>query len=252
MAFLDSNVDPNSLLVVVARHGTTLLNSSGCYRGSADPGLDAHGIEDAKNLARLLKPLEVSRILCSDRLRARQTADIVGKGKGQPVQITENLRALNVGKFSGQERTQANIDELQHYLDHRDERIPGGESLNSFKARIRPCLAEAAEVAIKAGAPVLLIAHSSIVHELGSFIRGDHNAVLVKPGGIAVMHIGDGGKPDAAAVYRTDHERIRARAGANHSAGTLRFTAPVFTQGNLKSCTFVHFGSESGLRPLQP
>jgi broad specificity phosphatase PhoE len=231
MAFFDSNLDPNSLLVVVARHGTTLLNSSGCYRGSANPGLDPQGIRDAKNLARLLKPLQFSRIMSSDRTRATQTAEIIiGKRKAQPVHITENLRALNVGKFSGQPRTKANVEELQHYLDHRDSSIPGGESLNSFKARIRPCLAEAADVAIESGAPVLLIAHSSIVHELGAYIHGDHNAVLVKPGGMAVMYINDRGKPDAAAVYRMDHERIRARAetmsGCPRPEG-LGFAAPV-------------------------
>jgi glucosyl-3-phosphoglycerate phosphatase len=227
MAFLDSSVDPNSLLVVVARHGTTLLNSSGCYRGSANPGLDAQGIRDAKNLARLLKPYPVARILSSDRLRAKQTADIIGGKRGEPVHVTENLRALNVGKFSGQERTSANVEELQHYLDHQEHPIPGGESLNSFKARIRFCLAEAAEVAIKSGAPVLLIAHSSIVHELGSYIHGDHNAVLVKPGGIAVLYINDRGKPDAAAAYRADYERILARSGA--VSGCARPAAPGFS-----------------------
>jgi glucosyl-3-phosphoglycerate phosphatase len=227
MGFLNSNVNPQSLLVVVARHGTTLLNSSGCFRGSANPGLDAQGIRDAKNLAKLLEPYAISRILTSDRLRATQTAEIVGQRKRQPVCVTESLRALNVGRFSGQKRTRENVEELQRYLADRDEPIPGGESLNRFKARIRPCLADAAEAAMGSGAPVLLIAHSSIVHELGSYIHGDHRAVLVKPGGIAVMHRNHCGKPDAAAVYRVDHERIqsgvefvseRTHAGAIFSA----------------------------------
>jgi broad specificity phosphatase PhoE len=144
--------------------------------------------------------------------------------------VTENLRALNVGKFSGQERTKASLQELKGYLDDRDTPIPGGESLQHFKARIRACMAEFADVAIKAGKPVLLIAHSSIIHEVGSYIHGDHNAVLVKPGGIAVMYRDDSGKPGAAAAYRMDHERIhRARAEAVSTLprpGVLGFTAP--------------------------
>lgn len=235
MAFFNSTVDPKSLLVVVARHGTTLLNASGCFRGSANPGLDAEGIRDAKNLARLIAPFKVSRILSSDRLRATQTAEIVGARMGQSVHVNENLRALNVGKFSGQQRTPANLQELKGYLEDRDNPIPGGESLSHFKARIRICLAEAADLAVQAGSPVLVIAHSSIVHELGSYIHGDHNAVLVKPGGIAAMYLSDSGKPSAAAVYRMDHERIRRARAESISEfcrpGAMAFNSPFPQQG---------------------
>ena len=210
MAFLDSDISPDSILLIVARHGSTVLNARNAFRGSSNPPLDEQGTEDANNLADLLENVEISHIVTSDRARARQTADIIGKRKHQPVHSTENLRALDVGNLSGQKRTKANIDLLQRYLDNPDELIPGGESLNDFKARIQPCLSEAADVAIESGAPVLLIAHSSIVHEVGAWLTGDHSSVLVKPGGVAVMYVNDRGQPAAAPVYRVDHERIRS------------------------------------------
>src|SRR6185437_2373970 len=206
------NSDRDCVLVYVVRHGQTVLNAQNAFRGSKNVPLDDTGKADAQNLANIFKNVDVSHIISSDRIRAKSTAAAIASKKHQPVHTTENLRALDVGKFSGEKRNQENIDALQHYIDNPDETIPGGESLNAFKSRIDPCLSEAIDLAIESGEPVLLVAHSSVVHEVGAMLKNEHKAVLVKPGGYAVIYINDRGQVDAKPVYRPDNECMKKHA----------------------------------------
>ena len=190
-----------TVCVYVVRHGRTTLNKDGKFRGNANPPLDEVGIKQAETLAELFEPIDLSHIFCSDKQRAVKTAEILAKGKGAKVHESEGLRALNVGDFSGTPRNEESESCLQTYLDDPDSVIPGGESLNDFKARIQPCLQQAIELFGETGVPPLLVAHSSVVHEIGSLVHGDHKKVLVEPGG-AVAVFFDGSKMNAQPIYR--------------------------------------------------
>lgn len=194
-------MDDSNIVCYFARHGTTTLNASGCFRGNANPPLDQQGIADAHKLAKLFENIEVGAIVCSDRIRATQTADIVAARKQMPVHKTESLRALNVGDFSGQPRNKENTDKLEAYIQSPDTQIPGGESLNEFKTRIKPCFEEAVDLAEEMGNPVLLVVHSSVIHELGSVLYGDHKHILVEPGGVVALYVRDG-KLGAEPIHR--------------------------------------------------
>lgn len=183
---------PKIVLVYVARHGKTVLNADGCFRGNKDVPLNADGMRDAHKLATLFEGIPVSHILCSDRIRATKTAEIIAERKKREIHQSESLRALNVGDFSGKPRDAANTAALQHYIDAPDTTIPGGESLKTFKTRIRPCIYEAVTLAEEAGVPVLLVAHSSVIHEVGDMLYGDHHKILVDPGGVIAIYMQDG------------------------------------------------------------
>lgn len=180
-----------TLLFLAARHGQTELNAAGCFRGHNNIPLDSHGIRDAHQLAKFFKPIELSHIICSDKIRSHETARIIAAEKEMPVHPTPNLHAWDVGEFSGKPKDKENLAALQWYIDNPDEVIPAGESLNAFKARVRPCYKEAAEIADYCGAPVLLVIHSSNIHEIGSMLYGDHNSVLVQPGGVVAVSAQD-------------------------------------------------------------
>lgn len=184
--------DTTNVLTYIARHGETILNATNCYRGSANPALNEKGIGQANVLSELLKHIELSHIFCSDKIRAVHTAKIIGRGDKTPVHQTENLRALDVGDFSGQKKTPENEAVVDGCSANPDVPIPGGESFNQFRSRIHPCFEEAVDLAMRAGVPTLLVAHSSIVREAGNWIRGDHKAVLVKPGGLIAVYVKDG------------------------------------------------------------
>jgi|SRR5882762_1841470 len=189
------------ILLYLARHGTTLLNSTNAFRGNKDVPLSPEGIRDAHHLAEFFKDEPISFIVSSDKQRATQTANILKGNHDIPLETTSVLRALNVGKFSGQQRTPENIEELQQYLDNPDEKIPEGESLSEFRGRIQPAIREAIEIADDSALPGVLVAHSSVVHEASNLILGSHTACLVKPGGVAAIYISNG-KLGMQAVYR--------------------------------------------------
>jgi broad specificity phosphatase PhoE len=176
----------------VVRHGATQLNQSGCFRGNLNPPLAPEGRKDAEHIAHLFSTIDISHIFCSDKTRAVETAETIAREKGVPIHKSESLRALNVGDFSGQKRTPESEAALQVYLDDPDCCIPGGESLNDFKARIQPCFQEAIDVFMECGVPPLIVAHSSVIHELGSTLYQDHKSILVDPGGAVAMYFSDG------------------------------------------------------------
>lgn len=193
---------PDDVLAYVCRHGRTILNFENKFRGDKNPPLDPTGKRDAQTLAMLFKDVDISHIFCSDKVRATDTAETIAREKGIPVHKTENLRALSVGEFSGKERNKENTDALEVYLSDPDSVIPGGESLNNFKGRIDPCIMEAVDLADHEGVPVMLVAHSSVVHQVSSLLRGDHKACLVEPGGVVAIYRDKSGKLAVEQIFK--------------------------------------------------
>jgi broad specificity phosphatase PhoE len=192
------------MLVLLARHGTTDLNAKDAYRGPIDAPLDARGKRDAHKLAYYLEPIAVSGIVLSDRKRTRETAHIIADHKGiDRNMLTENprLRAWDVGDLGGQPKNAENIKLVDYHVQHPDIPLPGGESLYEFQSRIRPLIVEAIRIGLHIGEPILLVAHSSIIHEVGTMLGGHHDYTLVEPGGVAAIYI-ENGKLDAEPIFK--------------------------------------------------
>lgn len=189
------------ILVYVARHGTTDLNQQDAFRGPIDAPLDKAGFRDAHALAHYMKPIELSHIIHSDKKRTRETAHIVAERKGMEPLANPGLQAWNVGNLGGQPKTDENLDLVEWHVNHPDIPLPGGQSLNEFKTQVRPLIAEAIDKAIEIGVPILLVAHSSVIHEIGSMLAGDHDHTLVEPGGVTAIYIQDG-RLDAEPVFK--------------------------------------------------
>lgn len=191
----------NKIVCYVVRHGRTELNRDNCFRGNANPALDDVGIKQAHEIADLFRDVPISHIFCSDKQRATKTAEIIAAAKGGQVHQTEALRALNVGTFSGMKRTPESEAELQSYLEDPNCQIPGGESLNDFRNRITPCLQEAIDLYAECGVPPMLVAHSSVVHEVSNIATGNHKLILVEPGGAIAVYCTNG-KISAEPIFK--------------------------------------------------
>jgi broad specificity phosphatase PhoE len=189
-------------VLYLVRHGRTDLNQNNCFRGSKDVPLSSAGIGDIKETVEFLKSLgaEPVFIITSDRKRAVESAELLSKSFDAPIEDSHLLRALDVGKFSGQPRSKENVDELQKYLDDPDTDIPGGESLNDFKERVVPVLEEAFQLACDNGLG-FVVCHSSIIHEVGTQLFGDHKSLVVEPGGVVEVGFEDG-RPFAKSIFK--------------------------------------------------
>jgi broad specificity phosphatase PhoE len=189
----------------LARHGTTQLNEQDRFRGPLNVPLDAQGVKDAEGLGDYFRNVPLGAIVHTGKVRTELTARIVLGHHSEDIPLGSNtdLQAWNLGEFAGKEKNAATLKRLQVYVDDPAKVVPGGESLDTFRSRVRPAIAEALRARAITGRPTLLVVHSSIVHELGNMVNGDTKAALVKPGGIAAV-VNDGGKLVAKALTRPD------------------------------------------------
>ena len=185
---------PNNdqIALYVVRHGRTVLNAERCFRGNVNPELDSTGIKQAQDLKKFFDDKPVCAIFSSPKQRATKTADILSQGSGIPVHTSSSLCALDVGNLSGQPRSKENVKLLQGYLDNPDCPIPGGEALNQFRQRVDPCIREAIHIFMECGVPPMIVAHSSVVREVGHLLMGDQKKVLVEPGGVIAVYLTNG------------------------------------------------------------
>lgn len=190
-------------LVYVARHGTTTLNQKDAFRGPIDADLDAQGRRDAHQVAHYMGPVELSYIFHSDMSRTRETAKIIcAEHEGIDLQACPDLRAWNVGDLGGKPKSPENLAIVEYHVLHPEIPLPGGESLDTFKGRVQPIIQEAIDKAVEIGVPLLLVAHSSVIHEVGMMVAGDHGHCLVDPGGVCAIYVCKD-KLDATPIFKS-------------------------------------------------
>lgn len=125
----------------LVRHGQTDWNLQGRYQGQADPPLNETGLAQAARAAEVLAGGRYAAIYSSDLVRARVTAEAIGRRLGMAVRIDPRLREINQGAWEGllvteiQERYPVEWEVRQR--DRLNFRAPGGgESVQDVAARI--------------------------------------------------------------------------------------------------------------------
>lgn len=129
------------MIVYLIRHGETTGDIEDRYGGDYDDHLSNRGKEQAKELAENLKGKGIQIIFSSPRIRAKETARIVGKTLNVKVEFLNDLRERNnYGILTGLIKSEAKKkypgevkkleeDELRH-------KVANSEDYNSFKQRI--------------------------------------------------------------------------------------------------------------------
>lgn len=196
---------PGKPLLYAVRHGQTAGNNKGVFRGPIDFPLDKTGVADATELGRLFKPVPVGLMVSSDMSRAIHTGMIIGDSKNLTPLPNPALRPWNVGYLAGQPKDSPESKAaIEYYQTHPEDRIPQGESLNEFRARVQPALEHLARMGQMMGLAPLVVAHSSVVHEVGNYFNGSHESTKVEPGGAAVVMQRPDGMIHAVAIHRAD------------------------------------------------
>lgn len=200
--------------IIFGRHGATKLDQAGgreTVAGWSDESLDERGKAAAQKMAADLKGNPPTAIVTSDLPRAKETADIVGKALGVPVEADERLRPQRMPETEGKQ-----VSDIQHIRDHYkahpDEVPKGGESYNQAKERQDEALAEIEGMA-KAGKRPLVVTHSTNLEmELGE---------KPEPGGIVTKSMGlKGGSSEPAKGAVFPAKRNITQHGFDHSIET--------------------------------
>lgn len=117
--------------IFLLRHGETEWSQLGRHTGNTELPLMPRGEDDARRIRPRLQKITFDHVLCSPRLRARQTCELAGFA-AQAI-IEDDLREWNYGDYEG--LTAAEIATKQPAWSIYKEGCPGGESAADITAR---------------------------------------------------------------------------------------------------------------------
>ncbi len=124
------------------RHGQSTWNAQGRIQGWADPPLDEIGHDQAGKLAQRLRceGHELAAIYSSPLMRARQTAEEIGRVFDLPVQTDDRLKEHGVGQLTGLTGVQVE-EQFPNWVAARQGGHtwvvpPGGEDRDEFIWRV--------------------------------------------------------------------------------------------------------------------
>jgi alpha-ribazole phosphatase len=153
--------------LIFVRHGCAQGAKPGTFVGRTDLPLSPEGIEQARKLAPAIAAARPAACYCSPLLRARQTGEILLKNTRLALQIDDDLREIDFGRWeckTFEEITAADAGSVKRWaaFDHRFA-FPGGESLGGFLARVRRSARRLSE---DPAASVLVVTHGGIIRAM--------------------------------------------------------------------------------------
>lgn len=154
--------------VIYVRHGETAWNEAHLLQGWSDIPLNAAGIGQAEKTRELLAQIPFDRIVCSPLLRAKQTAEIIAKGRGVPLIVDERLKERGFGSLEGHPFSQ---DDFNSWWKRKfDCTACGMESVDSLLSRVKDLIDELRQK--YPGETILFVAHGGTFVGVDSYFNG--------------------------------------------------------------------------------
>jgi probable phosphoglycerate mutase len=168
---------------ILIRHGETAWTLSGQHTGTTDIPLTERGRAAARLLAPLAVKVDISLVLTSPLLRARETCELAGLGTH--AQVEPDLIEWNYGEYEGLTPKQIHARDPR-WLLFRDG-CPGGETPQQVAARVDRVIARIRGVS----GDVVLFAHGHIFRVFAarwlSLPPGAGSGFLLDPATISVL-----------------------------------------------------------------
>ena len=149
--------------LLLLRHGQSTWNAERRWQGWADPPLSDVGRAQARAAVAELRDVGFERVVASDLLRARETAEIIAAGLGLgPVEVETGLRERDVGAWSGlttdeiEARWPGWLDEWRH---GKLEVTPDGEG--DITDRVMAAVER--QMLLHPGDTVLAVSHGGVI-----------------------------------------------------------------------------------------
>lgn len=203
----------------IVRHGETSWNADRRLQGHQDIPLNELGLAQAEAAGRYLLNQHQQRpfaaIVSSDLLRARQTADAVGRALNMTVCADAALRERHYGQFEGQTPGEAEAGAPDAYaaLAARADlaATPGSaESLQAMQARIEAFLSDLANT--YADKAVVIVTHGGVLdilyrRAMGRGLTGPRDAPIPNAGlnWLDIVAQNEGLRWDMVAWGETEH-----------------------------------------------
>ena len=172
------------------RHGESLKNKKNIAASWPEKfysPLTRKGKEEAMRAAKSLKKKKIDLIFSSDLLRAKQTAEIIGKELGIRPKFDKRLREAGVGIFNGKplyeigiffSKKGDNLSPLKHYLNRFRLSMPGGENYVQVEKRMKVFLKDIDRK--YSGKNILIVGHQRPFTLLEKAVSGQSREAAVR------------------------------------------------------------------------
>ena len=148
------------------RHGKTEWNALHKLQGRTDVPLCDEGRKMAADAAELYKDINFDVCYCSPLVRARETAEIVLKGRDIPIITDERLTEMCFGVYEGVENSfsipDCPINQLFFSPDEYTTPAVGAESLDELFERTGEFLEDVVKPLLKDGKDILIVGHGAM------------------------------------------------------------------------------------------
>jgi broad specificity phosphatase PhoE len=199
---------PEKTTVILVRHGETTWNAVERLQGQADPGLSENGREQVLMLRPIIANLAPTRTICSDLLRTRETAALLGYDAPE---VDARLREADLGAWTGRYVADLLASSNGDYAAWREGKLtpPGGETWYSLCQRVGSLIGQVAA----SGETLLVVTHGGPIRAACSVFLGlePQHVLPVRSASITLIEFKDRARlgvynlrPEAIAFKRTD------------------------------------------------
>jgi broad specificity phosphatase PhoE len=147
--------------IYLARHGQSETNRERRLCGQLDPALTTLGIEQSRQLARVLADVPLRAIFTSTLQRTVQMAAPIARARGVASVALAGLNELALGVLQGRFRDERDPQAQALWRERKADparfRAPGGESFQELEARVLAALDQMLESAPSGAA--LIVGH---------------------------------------------------------------------------------------------
>lgn len=162
-------------MLYIMRHGKTDWNEKHKLQGKTDIPLNAEGRKMAELAREEYSSIHFDVCYCSPLSRAKETAEIVLRGRNIPIVIDNRLEEMGFGIYEGIENSFQIPDCPINVLFQTPEKyraVENGESLQDLYARTGEFIKEIVEPDLENGKDVLIVGHGAMNLSILCQIKG--------------------------------------------------------------------------------
>lgn len=163
-------------MLYIMRHGRTEWNEKHKLQGRTDIPLNDNGRLMAENARIEYADIHFDVCYCSPLIRARETAEIILRGRNVPIITDDRLKEMSFGVYEGVEGSfnipDCPINVLFLHPEEYVEPVEGGESFEQLFARTGEFLREVAYPLVNSGKDVLIVGHGAMNSSIVCQVRG--------------------------------------------------------------------------------
>lgn len=186
--------------IITIQHTQSLHHTNGMVGSWADWKLTETGVEQAKRIGKKLKAELGEKefvLYSSDLLRAKETAEQIGKSLGLVPKLRFELRERNLGKSCGQsvQWLRDNIEQVEKSID--DRMFSDAESRRDEWNRLKPFFDE---IMANDQENIIIVSHGDLLSAFNAMFLGlsaeslNSCEIFGLPGGVSFLHENDEGK----------------------------------------------------------